>query len=355
MIEESSAEFPLLGYTVIASVKGIEVKHDALLQALTPLGFGSFLPPVREPGTMLRRAMSRWLKSLIHNNTSPWGEEEEDEDKKIKRLIREIASRRRNTLTLALVTEDIDLAEYGLSYLTDLRLFYNKGTGELSLTTTPTGSHRPESMTVQEKALLAELLPFWNTYKDTHIAGDLSRMTTAIIESMQTTKMRPGGGIYFVPYARREDLARLKQLLEELPSGEEENTSTLLHIPVVDTKTTKAQMAQMAHRSFMAEVAALQKNLHTFIERSEEAQEKGKQTRISTESMLVRLEEYKAMKAKAHLYTQVLDMRQQEILTNLDSLQETARKLLEVATEDNDIQEEQRQVPPAQPIEEATV
>jgi hypothetical protein len=359
-IEESSAEFPILGYTVIASLKGVEVKHDELLQALTALGFGSFMPPVREPGTTLRRAMSRWLKSLMHNGTSPFSAEEEDEDKKIKRLIREITSRRRNTLTLALVTEDIDLAEYGLSYLTDLRVFYNKDTEELSLTTTPTGSYRAESMTTQEKALLAELLPFWQTYKDTHISGDLSRMVTGIIESMQATKMRTGGGIYFVPYARREDLTRLKQLLEGLPSGEEENTSTLLHLPVVDTKTTKSQMAQIAHRSFMDEVTALQKHLHTFIERAEEAQEKGKQARISTESMLLRLEEYKAMKAKAQLYNQVLDMRQQEILTNLEGLQETARKLMDVATEAEDPLEEahDQQAPLTssdESIEEATV
>src|SRR5258708_35168386 len=119
-------------------------------------------------------------------------------------------------------------------------------------------------------------------------------------------------------------------------------------------------MAQIADRSFMDEVTALQKHLHTFIERAEEAQEKGKQARISTESMLLRLEAYKAMKAKAQLYNQVLDMRQQEILTNLENLQETARKLMDVATEAEEPNEEthDQQAPlpsPDQPIEEATV
>src|SRR5438105_3577259 len=107
-IEESSHEFPILGYTVIAAIKGIEVKHDALMQALTGLGFGQFTPPMREPGTTLRRALTKWLKSLLRSSASSLStDEEEDEEKRTKRLIREIASRRRNTVTLALVTEDI--------------------------------------------------------------------------------------------------------------------------------------------------------------------------------------------------------------------------------------------------------
>src|SRR6202051_2201310 len=92
-------------------------------------------------------------------------------------------------------------------------------------------------------------------------------------------------------------------------------------------------MSAIAHRSFMAELTTLQKDLERFIEQAQSKTRKGKPGRIKQESMLARLADYQGMKAKVQMYSEVLGMRQQEIIGHLDQLQATARGLLEAAAE----------------------
>lgn len=47
--------------------------------------------------------------------------------------------------------------------------------------------------------------------------------------------------------------------------------------------------------------------------------------------MVARLADYQGMKAKVGLYAEMLGMRQQEIARSLDTLQQTARTLLDTA------------------------
>ena len=63
-IEQATEEFPLLGYTVIASLKGIEVQHYDLAALLASLNLSRYLPALPEPRTTLRRAIRAWLKDL---------------------------------------------------------------------------------------------------------------------------------------------------------------------------------------------------------------------------------------------------------------------------------------------------
>jgi len=58
---------------------------------------------------------------------------------------------------------------------------------------------------------------------------------------------------------------------------------------------------------------------------------KGKPGTIRRESMVARLADYQGMKAKVSLYAEMLGMRQQEITRSLDTLQQTARTLLDTA------------------------
>jgi hypothetical protein len=332
-IEQATDEFPQLGYTVIASLKGSEVQHDELAALLASLNLSRYLPALPEPRTSLRRAIRAWLKERAASGAAGWLDDDDEEDLKTKRLIREISAPRAPWLTLALVEENIDLAELGLSYLTNLRVIYDRTTDILYLTTTPTGRDGATQTRLQDQALLASLEPLWEHYRTLHIAGDLARMVQDIIADMDASAMRRGGGVYFVPYARRAALARLKHLIEvALPAAPgEENASSLVHIPIIDRPTIKKQMARIAHKSFMAELTALQKDLERFIEQASTTTTKGKPGRIKRESMLARLADYQAMKAKVGLYSEMLGMRQQEILRGLDQLQTTARTLLETA------------------------
>lgn len=335
--DEAQLGFPLLGYTVLANVRGVEANHAALLQLLTPLGHASFLPALPEARTSLRRAIRAWLKELASSGAA-FGSESDDDEKKTKQLVREINSPKSGMLTLALVEENIDLEELGLSYLTNLRVFYHKQTDTLSLTTTATGRQAlmtDQTATPTDRALLASLAPHFTYYRETHVAGDLGRMVSDIIAAMQSTRMKSNGGVYFVPYAKRPELQALKHLIEDtLPAAPNQtNESSLAALPIIDKPKTKAQMSAIAHRSFMAELTTLQKDLERFIEQAQSKTRKGKPGRIKQESMLARLADYQGMKAKVQMYSEVLGMRQQEIIGHLDQLQATARGLLEAAAE----------------------
>jgi len=78
-------------------------------------------------------------------------------------------------------------------------------------------------------------------------------------------------------------------------------------------------------------LTALQKDLARFIAQASATTKKGKPGTIRRESMVARLADYQGMKATVGLYAEMLGMRQQEIARSLDTLQQTARTLLDTA------------------------
>src|SRR6266700_442600 len=64
-VMESTSQYPLLGYTLIASLdSATEINHGDLLALATPLGFGSVIPPRPEPPKIIQRAMTAFLKEV---------------------------------------------------------------------------------------------------------------------------------------------------------------------------------------------------------------------------------------------------------------------------------------------------
>jgi len=92
-------------------------------------------------------------------------------------------------------------------------------------------------------------------------------------------------------------------------------------------------MASIAYKSFMVELTALQKDLEHFIAQASATTKKGKPGTSRRESMVARLADYQDMTAKVGLYAEMLGMRQQEIARSLDTLQQTARTLLDTAAD----------------------
>jgi len=148
-------------------------------------------------------------------------------------------------------------------------LFYNKQTDILSLTRT--GSGQSLSTAQQDQDLLQELEPHWQSYRTCYTAADLGRMVSRIIDSLGAFAVRQGGEAYNVPYQKRDELQVLKDLIElELPAAPgQTNASMLAAIPAIDRPKTKQQMSQLAHRSFIAELITLQKDLQRFIDQAQ--------------------------------------------------------------------------------------
>lgn len=358
-IKESTEQYPLLGYTVIASLDTkSEVNHDRLLQLITPLGFGMFLPPQVEPPTYFQRAIAAWIKEL-KNNAIPAAIIDEEG----KSLVRRIKGPDKDTLIFALVKENVDLVALGLSYLINLRVFFVKPPkaaegeqpqpGTLTLTLTPSGATDPRTYlpTSQETTLLQSLQRWVDYYSATYKSSELSRMVNDIIESMGAARMRLSGGVHFVPYAQRDNLGRLKQLVEvSLPvSAGGKSSSTLMHIPVIDEENSREQVAGSAHSSFVQRVDAYEENMRRFLLAHENVEGR-KPKPIKRKYMEERIAQYEEMKAELELYDMLLGTRRQEIESRVSALEGQALELIglygqAVASQDDE----------EQPVEEGEV
>jgi hypothetical protein len=159
-------------------------------------------------------------------------------------------------------------------------------------------------------------------------------MVQAIIADLEATALRPGGGVSFVPYRHRDALQRLKTLVEQaLPAESYESSipGTLVHIPVIDRPATRAHMARVVHQALLGEVGTMQKELERLIEQAHTRTDKGRPGKVRQSTVLHRLADYRAMRAKVELYGEILGARQQEALQVLGQLQQTARTLLDTA------------------------
>jgi hypothetical protein len=336
-VKESTPQEPILGYTVVAELDTkTEISHDRLRQELTPLGFGTITPPQVEPPTYIQRAIAAWLKELKQSSIPAALIDEEG-----KSLVRKIKSSNKDMLIFALVKEKIDLAALGLSYLTNLRVFYIRPPkvkegepaqpGTLTLTLTPTGATDPMTYvpTTQETTLLQSLQKWVDHYSHHYKSSELSRMITDIIESMGATRMRLSGGVHFVPYSKRDDLIRLKQFIEvQLPTSTGgKNASTLLHVPVFDEANSRTQVSNSAHSAFVQKIDAYEKNMQSFL-LAHETVDGRPPRRIKRKYMEERISQYEETKAELELYDMLLGTRRQEIEARVARLEEQALQLI---------------------------
>jgi hypothetical protein len=350
---ESTSDMPILGYTVVSHLDShLEVSFADLAQTVTPIGFGAddLKPPTPEPRTYVRRAITAWLKEIAQSGAGlPIQLIEEDEEGHQKKpLVREIKGRDKSTIVLGLVRENIDLDELGLSYLTNLRVFYLKpdrdqpaGTpGTLALTLTERGATDPRNYTPnsQEMALLAGLQKHVDHYREHYKSAELARMVKKIIESMASVNVRPSGGVYFVPYANRDKLIRLKELIEQtLPSVSGENTSRLMHIPVLDEPTSREQISAAAEQTFTAKTDALEELFNRVKENAEKnraltegekKQRKFYPRSIRKEHMLNRIAEMDELQQEMKLYRQFLGVQVSELEAKIQEMEQQALELI---------------------------
>jgi hypothetical protein len=319
----------LLGYTVIASLDSrTEISHPDLLQLTTPLGFGGYAPPQVEPNTYIKRAIMAWLKELAKGENGI-SLEEEEEGRKAKSLVRQIKTPDKQVIILALVKENINLEELGLEYLTNLRVFFvrpkphTEDEGILTLTLTPSGQTDPRTYypTQKEQDLLDSLQRHVTYYKGVYKSLELRRMINQIIEGMQSTNMRPNGGVSFIPYFKRDTLVLLKQLMEGLQRQPGGDKTSLLHIPIIDEENSKRQLAGASHDAFMQRVVAHKEAMTRFV-----AQNRKRGIRL--DNMQARIADYQELRAQLDVYTGLLDVRLDEVRVEVDTLERQAQELI---------------------------
>jgi uncharacterized protein DUF6744 len=314
-VEASTEYIPVVGYTVLWRLHGLRVKHDQLKDALDRAGFLEFLPDPPTPRKSLRRALQAWVvararsthaQRILSQHTNP------DETKRM--LIRVINRAGSEHIVFALVMEDVDYRALGLNYATDLRIQLHKKTGQMICTTQTYG--RIESYH-ESQQVAAELQPYWQEFKDLHVACDLSEMVRRIIDSLQATALRRAGGVYFVPQAKRDDLSRLRGMIAGLPHLEDQPFVCAFGVP--DLQETKTQMTQVLHAGMLDEIAGLRADLRRLIAEG---------TNVRDETVITRLTAFQNVRAKAQVYADLLGLRLDKMRAEIGELETQARRLL---------------------------
>lgn len=325
--EGNATTIPLIGFNVWWGLKGIRVQRSDLLAMLQTTGFGGFAPEPPTVATALKRAIKDWIKT--HGSIGEEGAEDDDQPENrggraIRDLVRPINKRRSKHVVFALVGENVDFAQLGLSYGTQARILFEKLTPQERQARQPTLICTTEAAGIiaaqnEAQRLTQELRPLWQHYQDLYISGDLSRMVRAIIDAIPgAVCVRREGGLYFVPADQRDALKRLRALVEGLPT-DGVNEPYLEMIGVPDEKEARREMARAVHRGFLAELRALDKELDDL---------RSKARTVQPDTIASRLAEYKAVSDRARTYADLLGMQQNAIAEAVTELQGKARALI---------------------------
>lgn len=314
-IESSTEQIPIVGHTVLWRLHGLRVRHAALKGALDQAGFLEFLPDPPTPRKALRRALEAWVAARAQQaHATRTLQTQINADEEQRTLIRVINRAGSDHLVFALVTEDVDFKALGLGYATDLRILLEKKTGQMICSTDARG--RIEAYH-ESQQVTSELQPYWQEFKDLHIAGDLSEMVRRIIDSLQATALRRNGGVYFIPKGNREKLFRLRETIAALPHGDDQPFVCAFGVP--DLQETKAQMVQAVHAGMLDEIAGLRADLRRLVEDG---------TNVREDTVICRLATYQSIRSKAQVYADLLGLRQDAIRSEIGQLETQARRLL---------------------------
>ena len=330
-IERSTANLPLIGYTVFWRLAGIRVPHADLITAIATAGFSAHLPEPPSPRKALRRAIEAWLADRAVGGGGPalaLDDEDESEDDENdlssggargiqqRALVRPINDK--EWLVFVIVAEAVDLAGLGLSYGTNLRVLYHKASGGIAITTDAEGVPTLEA-DEQGRRLTDAFLPYWQEYQTLHISGDLSRMMRQTVAALQSVCLRPNGGLYFVPVDQADALQRLGALIEGLPVAGD-RVPFVCAQGVLNRPEAVRKFANALYEGLVDELNTLASDLARLT-----AARAGS---VKVTTIEARLASYRQVRDKVELFTDVLSQRKGHLLERLETLTERARAVL---------------------------
>lgn len=379
-IEESTPEFPLLGWQVQWRISGVQIAHDDFKKLLAKHGFQDFVPQLPPLNTSLHRAVAEWVELRAEQGVGPSlsrrSRFEQDEDEEVTKetaLIRAITVPTGNPyLVFALVTERIDVEDIGLDYATSMRILLHKQHHTLICTTNPRGivaevenqpkrkrgrpskadklaqqeaesallkeqqeqDEQPEESLTESQQLTRELRPLWAKYQSMITSNECSRIIRKIITSMNSVATRNRGGVYFVPLAERATLTRLNKFIADLPTPHLEEGSPrrpfMYAAGVIDRPAAKRQLSVAVHAGILDEVEAVAKRLERFTGQDDKS--------VKGNTIVDRMREFHKVKTKAQSYADLCGLQAESILSVVKKLETQALNI--VLADDQEIDPE---------------
>jgi hypothetical protein len=131
--------------------------------------------------------------------------------------------------------------------------------------------------------------------------------------------IQEGSGFYFVPLAQAAGLARLRDLIADLPVAGLTRPVTLM-LGQLDGGATRRQLALAAHQDFLRQLSAARTDLDAFSQKPDGT--------VLPRTVAERLAAYRQLRQRVETYADLLGMQQEAILAALQELAEQARRIV---------------------------
>lgn len=319
---------PICGLNLVWNARNVRVTREDLEAALSRHNLESYLPEPVSARLSLRRALDAWLRQEMRDGgASPMtgggsGEGRAGRDaegSETRSLVRVINSRGSDFVVYAVVAEHVDLAAYGLSYGTRLRVRLDKETKRLTVTTEGSGEFTDER---ENPTLVRAILPYWKEFRSLYLSPDLTGMIRRMIADLDSVAVRREGGVYFVPAHAEPRVRTIQAMLAEINSGcrDGDDGAHLTALPVTDEARARRELARAVHAGIVGEIEALAYDLQRFTQAPEGT--------VRPQTIAERLTAYREMRRKTQFYSELLDMRRADIDRALDELTSRARAVV---------------------------
>lgn len=139
----------------------------------------------------------------------------------------------------------------------------------------------------------------WEKYIDKFTDRDIRRMVREMFGELDSTQIRPTGGVYFVPITNINILKGLKKVMNEINSDYSltDYTTEVVHIPVADEEEHRGMVERKVNEDIVQEAG---KKIKEFKEKMEE----GKLTSKQFSNMVA---DIKRLKKKKQQYEAILE------------------------------------------------
>jgi hypothetical protein len=148
--------------------------------------------------------------------------------------------------------------------------------------------------------------------RTTHTPDDVRRAIVKALHSFAAVTLREGGGVYWVPAPYAEKLRRLQQAIERIGS------SRVYLLPVHNSADAQRTLGEIAKGAIEEELTVLKTEIDGFL--------KAPPDRAST--LIRRFDAFEALRGKALLYRNVLQVEVQDLDQQLDRLSASVEELL---------------------------
>lgn len=173
------------------------------------------------------------------------------------------------------------------------------------LTGTVNSDHPAHDLVAAVQARFAAL-------RDTHAPDDIRRTITRTLQHLSAVLLRDSGAIWYVPAPNAAALRQLQACIEGI------GHSKLYLLPVHDTADGSRTLGDAATKSVETELEELKKEVASFVAQPPER----------TSTLVRRFDAFDALRGRAQLYRDVLQVQVKDLDTTLDQLASSIETLL---------------------------